>query len=364
MNKLIYIFLFCFAVNFTNYGQDISDLENAVNKQLLSLRNTYDDAEKLIQNKKLVDTLKHCLKHKEAFDHPFASFKSMGTIKSPDKKFRFFNWNIELQDKTNKYFCLMMIYDTRKKEYKTIEFKDNSFLLPPKPTNTLTPANWYGALYYKIVPKSKGSKTYYTLLGYDGNNQTSTVKIVDVLTITGTRVKLGAPIFLTDDGVEKRLFFEYSKMATMSLKFDKNRDMIIMDHLAPESGNLEGFREYYVPDLTYDAMVFNRGKWSIRNNIIATNSQERKRHKIYAQNEEGKVVEKEVNNKWISPNDKHSPIDNGHHEAITPEKRANLKDKALVKKRNKNDRKNNSIYPNTKKRRGKKKNRPKSILDF
>lgn len=359
------IFILTALVLVTNFGisQDLLQHEKAVNNQLIALRKASNDQEKLKRNKALKDTLTHVLSQKGAFTHQFSSLKSMGTITSPDNKFRFFNWNIEMDNHTQKYECLMMIYDTRTKKYKVIEFKDNSLLLPPRPTSTLTSSNWYGALYYKIIPKKKGSKTYYTLLGYDGNNQTSTIKIVDALTITGTRVKLGAPIFLTDDGVEKRLFFEYSKMATMSLKYQDNRDLIIMDHLAPESPNLEGFREYYVPDLTYDAMAFQRGKWVTRKNIIATNSESRKKISVYAQQQDGKLHKKEINNKWITPNDKNSPIDNGNHEAITPEKKAKLSDKDLIKKKKK-DQKHNSIYPSTKRRKGKKKKQPRSILDY
>jgi hypothetical protein len=341
----------------------MEEFEFEINGKLKELRRSYDDDAKLKANTELITSLKEALTKKEAFDHQFTSLKSMGTIKSPDNKFRFFNWNIELEDQTNKYFCLMMLYDSRKKKYKVIEFKDQSFLLPSRPDNVLTPTNWYGALYYKIIPKTKGSKTYYTLLGYDGNNQTSTVKIIDAMTISGTRVKLGAPIFLTDEGVEKRLFFEYSKMATMSLTFDKKRDLIIMDHLAPESQNLAGFKEYYVPDFTYDAMLFSKGKWSLRHNVVATNPDERKRIKVYAKNAEGKVVSTEVNNKWNTPNDKNSPIDNGNHIAITPEKEANLSDRRLKKNKTKED-KNNSIYPNYKGKKKKKKNTPHSIYDF
>lgn len=361
MLRRTYILVFTFFVSLLGWSQSIEELETVVYKKLHALRKATNDQDKNKRNKELKDTLMIALEHAEAFEHPFSSLKSMGTISSPDKKFRFFNWNIEMDDHSQKYECLMLIYDSRLKKYKTIEFKDNSMLLPPRPSNTLTSSNWYGALYYKIIPKKRGSKTYYTLLGYDGNNQTSTVKIIDALTISGTRVKLGAPIFMTDNGVEKRLFFEYSKMATMSLKYQANRDLIIMDHLAPESPNLEGFKEYYVPDLTYDAMAFQKGKWITRKNIIATNPESRKKISIYAQQEDGKVHKKEINNKWLTPNDKNSPIDNGNHEAITPEKKAKLSDKELIKKQKK-DQKNHSIYPSTKKRKGKKK--PRSILDY
>ena len=39
----------------------------------------------------------------------------------------------------------------------------------------LSENSWFGALYYKIIPVVK-NKTYYTLLGWDGNDMFSNKK--------------------------------------------------------------------------------------------------------------------------------------------------------------------------------------------
>ena len=41
--------------------------------------------------------------------------------------------------------------------------------------------NWYGCLYYDIIPIKVGKEKYYTLLGWDGNNKNTTKKIIDVV---------------------------------------------------------------------------------------------------------------------------------------------------------------------------------------
>ena len=69
------------------------------------------------------------------------------------------------------------------------------------------------------------------------------MKLIDVLSIQGNHVKLGWPLFITKNEKLKRVVFEYSKKATMSLRFEDKYQRIIFDHLSPETPSMAGFYE-------------------------------------------------------------------------------------------------------------------------
>jgi hypothetical protein len=317
------------------------------------LRAAKNDAEKELANATFKDYLFETIQLEGAFDYPFASLKTIGTIKSPDNTFRLYNWNVEQDDHTNKYFCYILRFDDKKKNWKIIELKDQSSTLPSQPDDFLDEENWYGALYYKIIPVEKSNKTYYTILGWDGSSAITNTKLIDVLTFSGNNhVKLGSPIFKLKDGIHKRLFFEHSKRAFMTLNYDQERKRIIYDHLSPETSNLEGFREFYVPDFTYDELKFSNNKWQLKEDVIGVNVATNKTQKIsYANPKKGakeEIVQKEVKTKWIDPSNPNSPNGGNVHVAQLPEEdkkdaekvqtaSPDLKPKILTKKAKKNE---------------------------
>ncbi len=131
---------------------------------------------------------------------------------------------------------------------------------------------WFGMLYYSIIVKKTKSKTYYTMLAWDGNDKFSSKKIIDVITFDKEGVpNFGAPIFNMDKLHQRRVVFTHSPSCSMSLKYSSKKDSIIFDHLAPPSPQLEGQFQYYCPDLGCDGFGFKRGKWNFSTDIIATN---------------------------------------------------------------------------------------------
>jgi len=57
----------------------------------------------------------------------------------------------------------------------------------------------------------------------------------------------------------------------MSLKYakDKKKELIIFDHLSPKSPQLEGMKDWYVTDLSFDAFKLENGKWNYLKDIDA-----------------------------------------------------------------------------------------------
>lgn len=318
----IYFQILFFLCSYSLLGQDTNWIarENQLNQHLVALRQASTDQEKFERNSAFKKELLEAIQTKGAFEYPFSQLKSIGSITSPDSKFRFFNWNIELEDQTNQYFCFILKKADRGTDMEIIELIDNSITLPKKPDDILQENQWYGALYYKIIPVEKSGKTYYTILGLDAHNAISTVKIIDVLYFSGKHARLGNALFKTKKGTEKRVFFEYSKRAVMSLNYDDERNRIVFDHLSPESPGMEEFPEYHVPDMSLDAFVWQKNKWVLQEDVIGVNQQTNKtRNKVYYIDEKtGETKEITIKNKWIDPSNPDAPAGGNTHTAAMP----------------------------------------------
>jgi hypothetical protein len=320
MKFLTIIFFLNCHVLFSQKDSLLIDRELNLEIYLNNLRKSKSDKERFENNKIFKSYLAETFDFDGVFDYPFSKLKSLGTIKSDDEVLRFFNWNIEMDDHSQKYYCYILKKDFKKKKNIVIELVDNSFMLPARPDGVLDSKNWYGALYYKIIPIEKGNKTMYTVLGMDANNSMSNIKIIDVLYFTNNNVRLGSPIFKTNDGTEKRIFFEYSKKAYMSLKFEAEYNRIIYDHLSPETPSMTGFYSYYVPDFSYDAFVLHKNKWILQEAVVGINKKSGEKLQVFVQNKKtGELEMKEIDNKWIDPSDKKAANGGNIHVARTPD---------------------------------------------
>jgi len=272
MKKILLILLFLSSIVVTTIAQkittDLAVAEDSLVYYLTKARNQETEHEKKAYNKIFKAKLNYLLiRNSKSFDYPFQKLSEhMSTIKSPDGVFRLFNWNIELNKYgEHQYYCLIMKYDKKKDDYYVIDCKDKSKYARAPEYTQYTEKKWYGALYYDIIPVQKGSRTIYTLLAWDGNDISSNKKLIETMKFSGnTRVKFGDPIFkMEDERVKRRVIFQYKKDTYMSLKHEKikKEDYIIFDHLSPTSPELEGIRDWYVTDLSFDAFVWQKGKW-------------------------------------------------------------------------------------------------------
>ena len=210
---------------------------------------------------------------------------------------------------------------------------------------TVTHENWYGCLYYDIIDVKKRNKTYYTLLGYDPNNQRSSIKLIDALYFTGKFPNFGYPLFETESGLARRVIFEYSNQASMSLRFDEQRNKIIFDHLSPESPGMKDFREYYVPDMSYDAYEFKNNQWNLIEDIVAINKKEKETVELKAyDSDQDTIVSIERKNQWENPEGENAPVEGGSHKAAMPEDLTEEEQKKQRKKKKRTKRRKNKVH--------------------
>jgi hypothetical protein len=353
MKQLFSIICFGFLLSVNGQGSNMLENEATLEGLLLELRASKDNFEKEEKNKAFKTELLRVLALPEAFDYPFSKLKTVGVIDSPDKQIRIVNWNIEQDDFSQKYTCYVLYKQKRKEGHQVTELKDISFGMPTQPDGILSADQWYGALYYKIIPMDKGTRTLYTVLAWDYFSDMSQMKMIDVMYVSGNAIKLGNPVFKVGKETFNRVYYEHSKKATMYLNYEGDRNRIMMDHLSPESPSMKDFKSFYVPDLSYDAFVLDGSKWILQEDVIGVNKDpDAKKQVIYVRNEKtGEVEAKEVKVKWQNPEDSEAPAGGSEHVAVTPDElntKAKEKDAAKQKK-DKRDPSELSIFKDLKK---------------
>ena len=343
---------------------DLSEAEATLEGLLIELRSAVTDTDKESKNKAFKAELEKVLRNKEAMYYPFASLTTVGFIDSPDKQMRIVNWNVEQDDFSHSYNCFVLHIDSRRNDYFVTELNDISFGMPQQPTEIISSDEWYGALYYAIIPIKKGSKTIYTLLGWDYFTSMSQMRVIDAMYFTGKTVKLGSPIFKVGKETYKRMMYEHSKKASMSLTYDAQRERIIFDHLSPEAPSMKNFKSFYVPDMTYDAFVLEGSSWVLEEDVIGTNHGEDNKQVVYVLNDKtGKVEKRTINAKWINPEDPSAPDGGSEHVAVTPESRIEDLEKEgtakepKIDKHDKRDPSEVSFYRDVNKKKNKRRNK-------
>jgi hypothetical protein len=235
--------------------------------------NASNDQEQLFANAKFIKMLVAALKTPASFNYSFDSLKRISIMKSPDHSFRIFSWYLPHQDGTYRFFgtIQMQTKDGSLKMFPLIDDTENF-----KDINQVTSnKNWYGARYYQVIPiASNGRQPYYILLGWKGKNAKSSKKVIEILSFD----KANEPVFgkavidgLKGQSAKNRVVFEYNKLNTMTLSLDKTVGMIVFDHLAPLSAEMEGNFEFYASDLSFDAYKLIGGRLKLVENVEMKN---------------------------------------------------------------------------------------------
>ncbi len=190
------------------------------------------------------------------------AIKNLSVLISDDGYFEIITWPILYSDNIYRFFGFIKYYDKDFGRYNVEALADKSEEIANPEHQILTPDNWFGAFYYKLIQKKYKKDKVYVLLGWDGNNDLTNKKIIDVFYLDeNNEPAFGKNIFESENGQVNRIIFEYKEGISMSLLYDDKRDKIIWDHLSPSRPELKGHYEYYGPDLTFDALYFDKGKW-------------------------------------------------------------------------------------------------------
>ena len=231
-----------------------------------------EDVDRVEKNATFIKRFINALKINGSFNYDFDSLKRISIIKSPDHTFRIITWFLPNNDGTYRFYGTIQM-GTANGGLKLFPLTDQTNNIVD--VNSITDyKSWFGARYYEMVPVLvNGKQPYYILLGWKGNTDKTTKKVIDVLSFEKGEPVFGRNIFeMKKNGTLKnRVVFEYNKLNSMTLTVDNKVNMIVFDHLAPYDAKMVGNYEFYGTDLSFDGFRLNWGKLALIEDVELKN---------------------------------------------------------------------------------------------
>lgn len=232
--------------------------------RLLALGSATNDAQRDSASAAVKQELGAILGSDSAFTASFTGVP-ISHIDAPDGTFRLFTWNVPYSNGSFLYEGFLLV----KKHGGSALYglRDMTDHIAKPASAQLGPENWYGAVYYEMIPVKDGRRTYYTLLGWKGYSMVETRKVIEVLNLSGPVPKFGAPLFT---GKKRRLLrevFAFTAQGSMLLRWEPSRKAVLMDHLSATRPELEDQPAFMAPDLSYDSYTWEKGQWRYQRDV-------------------------------------------------------------------------------------------------
>lgn len=218
-------------------------------------------------NYQFIKTLVAALKIPNSFLYPFDSVKSITIVNAPDNRFRLLTWHVMNDDGSYRFYGAVQINTGG--QLKLFPLNDYSPLLKNPEDSVVDNTKWYGCQYYKVI-KVEGDRQYYVMLGWKGNTAKSTKKVIEVLSFKNDRPVFGMSVF-DNSRNKKRIIFEYTRQASMLLKYVPDEHLIVFDHLSPPDEKSKKLMDTYGPDMTYDGYRLKGSRWEHVDNLDMRN---------------------------------------------------------------------------------------------
>lgn len=261
----IFLFLGLFGLNPISIAQnDESQLikfeQQADSLADIFLNPDFNDSQKIAAFEMLDEQLGTILQEEISFDYVFDSIKRISVLTSDDKMVRFFTYNFRNSNDrfTQRGYVQYKFNDEIRLKHLMVNEESTSHSQSDSHS-----VNWRGAIYYQLINSGYKKESHYTLLGWNGNDNLSTKKYIDIFYIDDRgNAQFGKPVIEYPKSLLKSFVeFEYSAEVQMTLHYVEDEKIIVFDHLSPPSSSLTNIYAYYGPDLSYDALVWEKGKW-------------------------------------------------------------------------------------------------------
>jgi hypothetical protein len=253
------------------YSQSDSQTLEKLFDRLISER---EDSVRLAVNDSIKTIVNEVVAGNSIFNFNFTNIRFLGQITSTDSIIKIVSWNLNLRDEPGKYFCYLIKKNEQGGQNSIYKLTADYSLTNISRDTIYTAENWYGALYYELRPTIINEEKCWIAIGINYGNPLITRKMIDVVSFDSDgAIEFGAPVFsLSWNELIKREIFQYSADATMTVRFfDDNT--IVFDHLVPFAPELVDRREFYGPDFSYDAFVFENGMWNLKLDIDVRNEE-------------------------------------------------------------------------------------------
>lgn len=247
-------------VNTDSSGIALQKLASRIQEDTISINRLHADS---LFTRALVQTLKT----PHSFQYRFDSLTAIKHIKSPDGKFKFFSWQVDLGDGTYRQRGAMQL-PSEDGQLKLLPFFDNSDFIQNNSIGVFDRKKWIGAIYYDIIPIPYHGETIYTLLGFDENNTAISKKIIEILRFENNEPILGGDFFNYPPdptypiGIVDRFIYNFKKGSNAVIKYDQVQKRIIISELASTENDLKK-HETLVPTGNFKYFAWINNKWEL-----------------------------------------------------------------------------------------------------
>ncbi len=296
MKKLTFILFL--SLSFSAFGQKNFDFrfwEDSLGRLREEVMSAPREMERYSLNEDFMNLLDHVLNQKNSFKFGWDSVKNFSVLTSPDKLFKIFTWFVPKDDYTVENYGFIQVYNEGRKKYVLYPLVDKRASMDYPRTNIGNHNKWFGAVYYKLVPLKSKTRTYYTLLGWNGNDMFTNQKVIEVLYFKSDMSPVfGANIFKKYPEKSYRIIFDYAKNSVFTLKYEyqsydvstgrrdpkthkviyesESSDMIIFDFLAPLDDAMGNIPSFMYPESSMSqGFVPDNGKWLFINSVKGRN---------------------------------------------------------------------------------------------
>ncbi len=298
--KRAFCYIILLVVCFSSYAQKDKDYGFRVwEDSLIQLRDQVmaepDETTRLSMNEDFMTLLEEVLQMQNSFKFAWDSVKNFSVLAAPDNTFKIFTWYVVKKDYSVENFGFIQVYNEGRKKFVLFPLYDKRGTIDYPKTMVGNHNRWYGAVYYSIIPVKNKDVTYYTLLGWNGNDIFTNQKLIEVLHFNKETIPVfGARIFKNYPERVSRVIFEYSKNASLHLNYEhqqyaistgkmnpktrqpeyRNVDspMIIFDELIPMEDQMQHIPAYLVPESSLSqGFIEENGKWMFMKRVRGTN---------------------------------------------------------------------------------------------
>ena len=288
---LLYLGLCSFAQKhseFTAWEDSLRVLRNQV-------MNETNETARLSLNEDFMTMLEMVLQMPGSFEYGWDSLRNIAVLSDPDHIFKIFTWYVLKRDFSYENFGFIQVYNAARKKFVLFPLYDKRGAIDYPKTLIGNHNRWYGAIYYQLIPVKEKKYSYYTLLGWNGNNLFTNQKIIEILHFNKDMVPIfGARIFKDYPDRVSRVIFEYAKDASMHLSYETQEylvntgkynpktqqadfksvicPMIIFDELIPMDENMPNLSAYMVPESSLNqGFIQENGQWIFHKTVRGTN---------------------------------------------------------------------------------------------
>ncbi len=204
-----------------------------------------------------------------SFDHTWSKLNQIGKLSSDDGHVKVFSWLYQVSRNDYRYSAFIQVSEKDEPEIFKLRpasgehVHDNDFKQEID--------HWDGKIYYDLVTKKYRRKVFYTLIGADLNNSSTSLKTIEVMTLQREKPVFLEDQFLIEGNMQDRVVLEYSADLAVSVRYNEAMDMIVYDHLVPLHPIYSGNYQFYGPDGSYDGLKFTKGVWVLEEDIDARN---------------------------------------------------------------------------------------------